>query len=273
VVNMAKRMGIKEDLPVVPSIGLGSGEVTPLDMATAYAPLANGGFRVKPISITDLGTNAPTSDLATPKRTRVFSDGVAYEVTRILRDNVQGGTGGAANIGVPQAGKTGTTDDYTDAWFVGYTPRYVCAVWVGYPNADGVRRSMTSVHGITVSGGSFPARIWADFMRVATAKDGSLDWAMPKDPVEWSAFSSDFTDSASQYAVSTAKSTSTGRTTSTPKTTSTGGMNTKVQPPDTVVVPIPAPAPAPAPAPTPAPAPAPAPAPTPTAPTPAPPTP
>ena len=263
VVNMAKRMGINEDLPVVPSIGLGAGEVTPLDMATAYAPLANGGFRVKPISITDLGANAPTNDIGTPKRTRVFSDGVAYEVTRILRDNVQSGTGGAANIGVPQAGKTGTTDDYTDAWFVGYTPRYVCAVWVGYPNADGVRRSMTSVHGITVSGGSFPARIWADFMRVATAKDGSLDWAMPKDPVEWSAFSSDFTDSASQYAVSTAKSTSTGRTTSTPKTTSTGGMNTKVQPPDTVVVPIPAPAPATAPAP----------APTPTAPTPAPPTP
>ena len=273
VVNMAKRMGIKEDLPVVPSIGLGSGEVTPLDMATAYAPLANGGFRVKPISITDLGKNAPASDLATPKRTRVFSDGVAYEVTRILRDNVHGGTGGAADIGIAQAGKTGTTDDYTDAWFVGYTPRYVCAVWVGYPNADGVRRSMTSVHGITVAGGTFPAQIWADFMRVATAKDGSLDWAMPKDPVEWSAFSSDFTDSASQYAVSTAKSTSTGRTTSTPKTTSTGGMNTKVQPPDTVVVPIPAPAPAPAPAPTPAPAPAPAPAPTPTAPTPAPPTP
>ncbi|MEO2057959.1 MAG: PBP1A family penicillin-binding protein, partial [Thermoleophilia bacterium] len=165
VVNMARRMGVESTLPVVPSIGLGSGEVTPLEMAAAYAPLANGGYRVKPVAMTDLGEGIPKGDLAKPKRTRVFPDGVAYEVTRILRNNVTGGTGTAANIGGAVAGKTGTTDDYTDAWFVGYTPKYVCAVWVGYPNDDGVRRSMTSVHGITVAGGTFPARIWGDFMR------------------------------------------------------------------------------------------------------------
>ncbi|MDA3005728.1 MAG: PBP1A family penicillin-binding protein, partial [Actinomycetota bacterium] len=159
VVNMARRMGVQSKLPVVPSIGLGSGEVTPLEMAAAYAPLANGGFRVKPVAMTDLGKGIPKGDLATPKRTRVFSDGVAYEVTRILRDNVTSGTGGAANVGPAVAGKTGTTDDYTDAWFVGYTPRYVAAVWVGYPNDQGVRRSMTSVRGVTVAGGTFPARI------------------------------------------------------------------------------------------------------------------
>lgn len=205
VVTMAQDMGIRSQLPVVPSIGLGSGDVSPLDMATAYAPLANGGFRITPVAIINLGKGVPTGDLATPKRTRVFSDGVAYEVTRILRANVQGGTGTAANIGGAVAGKTGTTDDFTDAWFVGYTPRYVCAVWVGYPNADGVRRSLTSVHGITVAGGTFPARIWGDFMRVVTKNDGALDWPLPKVPVEWSPFSSEFTDTAHLYTVSTAK--------------------------------------------------------------------
>ena len=267
VVEIAKEMGVQSDLPVVPSIGLGSGEVTPLEMAAAYAPLANGGFRVTPIAVTDLGAGMPKGDLAKPKRTRVFDDGVAYEVTRILRDNVTSGTGTAANIAPNVAGKTGTTDDYTDAWFVGYTPRYVCAVWVGYPNDDGVRRSMTSVHGITVSGGSFPARIWADFMRVASAKDGNLTWKLPKNPVEWSPFSSDFTESAGSYMVSSAKSTSTAKTTKTTKP----GTTTKVQKPDpaadpTTVTPAPAPTPTPAPkpAPTPAPAPAPTPAPTPT---------
>jgi len=267
VVNMAKRMGVKENLPVVPSIGLGSGEVTPLDMATAYAPLANGGLRIKPIAITDLGANAPASDLATPKRTRVFSDGVAYEVTRILRDNVQSGTGTNANLGIAQAGKTGTTDDYTDAWFVGYTPKYVCAVWVGYPNSDGIRRSMTSVHGITVAGGTFPAMIWHDFMSVVTAKGTNPDWGLPKNPVSWSPFSSDFTDSASQYAVSTASSTK-AKTTTAPKTTSTR-KTTTTQPPDTIVVPTPPPpAPVPAPAPTPPPVTTPPPATTPVPPTP-----
>src|SRR5690606_20561437 len=138
-----------------------------------------------------------TVDVFAPERERVFSDGVAYEVTRILEDNVRSGTGGNANIGVPVAGKTGTTDDFVDAWFVGYTPRYSTAVWVGYPNSEGERRSMTSVHGITVQGGSFPAMIWGDFMRVVVERDGgSEDWEEPRDPVEWSPFSSQFTRAA-----------------------------------------------------------------------------
>ncbi len=270
VVNIAKRMGVQADLPVVPSIGLGSGEVSPLDMALGYAPLANGGFRIAPIAITDLGANAPANDLATPKRTRVFSDGVAYEVTRILRDNVQSGTGTAANLGIAQAGKTGTTDGFTDAWFVGYTPKYVAAVWMGYPNADGVRRSMTNVHGITVSGGSFPARIWRDFMSVVTATGSNPDWGLPKNPVLWSPFSSDFTNSASQYALSTASST---KAKAKPTTTSTVGTTTAVPKPDTIVTPAPAPAQVPVPAPvptTPAPAPAPEPLPPPPPPPPTP---
>ncbi len=84
---------------------------------------------------------------------------VAYEVTRILNDNITGGTGTAAYTGCAgQAGKTGTTDNYTDAWFVGYQPNLATAVWVGYPESNDIE--MTSVHGITVFGGTFLAQIW-----------------------------------------------------------------------------------------------------------------
>ena len=72
-------------------------------------------------------------------RPRIFSDGVAYEVSRILQANVPGGTGTRAQIGVPVAGKTGTTDDFSNAWFVGYTPEYSTAVWVGYPDQQPAR--------------------------------------------------------------------------------------------------------------------------------------
>ena len=113
-------------------------------MATAYAPLSNGGFRIAPLAIRKIVKPDGTVNAFAPERDEVFSDGVAHEVTRILEDNVTSGTGTGAQIGVPVAGKTGTTDDYVDAWFVGYTPRYSTAVWVGYPNSEGVRRSMTA---------------------------------------------------------------------------------------------------------------------------------
>ena len=89
----------------------------------------------------------------------MLSEAVAYEVTRLLHDNITEGTGTAAYTGCAgQAGKTGTTDEYTDAWFSGYQPNLATAVWVGYPESNDI--SMTSVHGITVFGGTFPAEIW-----------------------------------------------------------------------------------------------------------------
>ena len=95
---------------------------------------------------------------ARSERTRAFSDGVAYEVTDVLKGVITSGTGTAASIGCAgQAGKTGTTDDYTDAWFVGYTPRFSTAVWVGYPDA---RTSM----GSGAFGGTYAAPIWHDYM-------------------------------------------------------------------------------------------------------------
>jgi len=161
VIQTAYDMGVSKarKLPDVASIGLGAGEVIPLDMATAYAPLSNGGYRVTPLAIAKIVKPDGSVDVFKPERKKIFQDGVSYEVTRILQNNVTGGTGGQAQIGYPVAGKTGTTDDFRDAWFVGYTPKYSTAVWVGYPNADGNTRYMTSVHGLAVAGGTFPAMI------------------------------------------------------------------------------------------------------------------
>ena len=198
VKELAERMGIPKErgLQPFPSIGLGAGDVTPLDMAVAYAPLANGGTAIEPVAVSRIERGDKVTKFRTSRK-RVFGDGVAYEVTRILRANITGGTGGRANIGVPQAGKTGTTDNFVDAWFVGYTPRYVTAVWVGYPNNDGVKRQMRGVHGINVAGGTFPAEIWGKFMRVAVGNNAP-DFPAPSNPVSWSPFSSDFIEAAGE---------------------------------------------------------------------------
>jgi penicillin-binding protein 1A len=202
VVDIAERMGIPPEhrLPNVASVALGSGEVTPLDMAVAYAPLSNGGLRVEPRAIVRVVKPDGTTEVFKPKRKRAFTDGVSYEVSKILEANIQGGTGVAARLSVPAAGKTGTTDDYTDAWFVGYTPHFSTSVWVGYPNSDGIRRSMYNVHGRTVSGGSFPAEIWGDFMRVVTENAPYEEFAQPTHPAVFKPFTSPFTEEAQAEA-------------------------------------------------------------------------
>jgi penicillin-binding protein 1A len=118
-----------------------------------------------------------------PQRKRVISDGVAYEVTNILEDNVREGTGvGAALPDRVAAGKTGTTDNHADAWFSGYTPQLETTVWVGYPQGE---IPMEDVHGIAVAGGTFPASIWRLFMERALANAPALTWQYPRDPVVW----------------------------------------------------------------------------------------
>ena len=99
-----------------------------------------------------------------PKRRRAISEGVAAVVTRILEQNVQYGTGTRAAFGRPAAGKTGTNEEHADAWFAGYTPELATTVWVGYTQGE---IPMENVHGIAVSGGSFPAEIWRLFMEPA----------------------------------------------------------------------------------------------------------
>ena len=181
-------MGITTELDGIPAEGIGGLRlgVSPLEMANAFATLASGGIRNTPVAIERV--EFPDGDVDEPqeeKRERVFSDGVAFTVTDILQQNILGGTGTAANIGCDAAGKTGTTDDFNDAWFVGYTPHLATSVWVGYPEA---LRSMTSVHGVAVAGGTFPAQIWGDYMEVAIGGDCPSFPTEPQNPVDFQPF-------------------------------------------------------------------------------------
>ena len=171
VKETAEMMGITTPLDGFPAEGLGGLRlgVSPLEMANAYATLASYGIRNEPKAITKVEfPDGKTDELGKPKRERVFPEWVAYEATKILQQNVTSGTGTASSIGCASAGKTGTTDNFNDAWFVGYTPHMSTAVWVGYPNA---LVEMRSVHGISVAGGTFPAQIWRAFMTVAKRDD------------------------------------------------------------------------------------------------------
>ena len=182
-------LGVTTHLDGFPAEGIGGLRigVTPLEMANAYATLASGGIRNTATAISKV--EFPNGDTDVPseeERTRAFSDGVAYEVTDVLKGVITSGTGTAASIGCAgQAGKTGTTDDYTDAWFVGYTPRFSTAVWVGHPNA---RTSM----GSGAFGGTYAAPVWHDYMLAAQGTD-CPDFPAPENPVDFSAWSGSHT--------------------------------------------------------------------------------
>jgi penicillin-binding protein 1A len=158
-------------------------------MASAYATLAAGGMYSRPMAITKVvlpdGKVDEGAGWGVPERRRVISDGVAYEVTKILRDNINAGTGTGANIPRPAAGKTGTTERHSDAWFCGYTPDLSTTVWVGYPQGE---IPMESVHGISVAGGTFPAQIWRLFMQPALQNESAHEFALPKEWPVWTDF-------------------------------------------------------------------------------------
>ncbi|HET9738883.1 MAG TPA: transglycosylase domain-containing protein [Solirubrobacteraceae bacterium] len=170
VADTAVDMGIRrEHVKGYPAESLGGLEegVSPLEMATAYATIASGGYRNRPTAITKVEfAGRPKVKLPRRwrvKRTKVFEDGMTYEATKILQQNIQRGTGTRAATGCPAAGKTGTTDLNTDAWFAGFTPRLSTAVWVGYPND---RTQMNGLfYGGNVDGGTFPAAIWGAYMK------------------------------------------------------------------------------------------------------------
>ena len=165
---MAHRLGVAVGARRVPAMGLGADAISPLEEASAYATLAAGGVYSKPMAIRKVvlanGKEDTDAGWGQPPRKRVISDGVAYEVTQILQQNVLEGTGVGAYFGRPAAGKTGTTDNHADAWFSGYVPQLETTVWVGYPQGE---IPMENVHGISVAGGTFPATIWKLFMESA----------------------------------------------------------------------------------------------------------
>ncbi|MBS1887381.1 MAG: transglycosylase domain-containing protein [Actinobacteria bacterium] len=185
VAATAKSMGITTHLQGLPAEGIGGLKygVSPLELSDAYATLASGGVRHRPVAIAKVVFPGGKVDHPQgPQPTRVLSPAVAWQVTRLLRDNITEGTGTAAYTGcVGQAGKTGTTDEYTDAWFSGYQPNLATAVWVGYPESNAI--SMTDVNGITVFGGTFPAEIWHSLYADAGVRCD--EFHEPTEQIEW----------------------------------------------------------------------------------------
>jgi penicillin-binding protein 1A len=167
IVSTAQELGVQTQLKPAPSLALGTGAVTPLDMASVYATLAAGGVYSRPLAITRVAFPGGKVDTGwgQPQRERVIPDWVAATVTRVLEENMLHGTGVGAHIpGRADAGKTGTTDNYADAWFCGYTAALEATVWIGYPQAE---TPMLDVRGAAVSGPTLPAAAWRLFMERA----------------------------------------------------------------------------------------------------------
>jgi len=173
VIAAARDAGVTGAVAPVPSLSLGSFEVTPIELAYAYATLASGGTRFRPFPLRAV-TDSEGEPLRTekPVRERAVDPRAAYLVTHALEGVLDRGTGHAARlagIDFPAAGKTGTTDDYRDSWFVGYTPDLVCAVWVG--------RDSGGTTGL--SGASGALRIWTKFMKSVYAAGGRYAFPVP----------------------------------------------------------------------------------------------
>jgi penicillin-binding protein 1B len=174
VVETARALGFAGELTAVPAVALGVFEATPLELARAYLPLVNGGLRpsgtVAVRAVRDRGGALEPAAAAEP--VAVITPAEAYLVTSLLEGVIRSGTGSAARgLGVTGAvaGKTGTTNDGRDAWFVGYTPRLLAVVWVGFDGAD--------AHGLSGADAALP--IWADFMREAMATYPQPDFTVP----------------------------------------------------------------------------------------------
>jgi len=256
VVDMARQLGITAELPPVNSLVLGTGEVSVLDMAVAYSTFANRGVRHDPVMVVrveqvDEEGRTTVLDVHAPSGERVLTEQEADLVTYCLRMVVEAGTGRAANIGRPVAGKTGTTQENRDAWFVGYGPRLTAAVWMGYQHSGegGVVPAMDAGspvarnHGIGggITGGSLPAQIWATFMRAAAERVG--EWGSFVQPTsfpgrelnpeleqttttEATSSTESTTTTTEADTTTTSSSTTTSTTTSSTTTTTTGPPST-----------------------------------------------
>lgn len=181
VLRLADAVGL-HGLPDVPSLALGTGLVTPLDLTAAYAPFANGGFAVRPRAITlAVDGDGDVAFRQDPSSVRVLSAGAAFQTLSILQDVIERGTGSSAHalgLRVPAAGKTGSTDDFKDAWFVGLTTGVVAGVWVGF---DQPATIVDEGYGARVA-----LPIWTDFVRRTERLLPAADFEPPVElePVE-----------------------------------------------------------------------------------------
>lgn len=173
VIQMARVLGITTPLEYDFTIALGSNGVRLYEMVRAYGAFANGGYKVEPYAIERIETSRGKVIYQAPKTkiAKVMDVNTAATLTAMLKTVIENGTGKAGAINKPAAGKTGTTDDYKDACFMGYTPDVVTGVWVG--NDDNSKNN-------GVTGGTVPALIWKDVMIVATAPYGASDFDYPE---------------------------------------------------------------------------------------------
>ncbi|HKN49436.1 MAG TPA: penicillin-binding transpeptidase domain-containing protein, partial [Actinomycetota bacterium] len=201
VVRTAHQMGITSHLRAYPSAVLGSNEVNTVEMASAYGTLATLGKRADPMAVSKI-TDAQGKVLyqAAPQPQQVIQPAVAWATNQILEKVVQEGTGTAANIGRPEGGKTGTAQQWTNAWFVGYIPQLVAAVWVGFPKGQ-IPMVAPATRLPHVLGGTWPAQIWHAFMVNATRNMAMQDFPFPD--VEYVSVRVDITQScvANQYTL------------------------------------------------------------------------
>lgn len=179
---MAHAMGITSPLDGNPAEVIGGLRigVTPLEMADAYATLANGGTHIDPTVIDHVVfPDGSVVNLGNPPRHQVFTDGETHAAIQVLKQVITSGTGTAAGYGCPAAGKTGTAENLDNAWFVGFTPKISTAVWVGYPQGN-----IGMANGF---GGALAAPIWHDYMQQAS--NGYCgDWSQPTTPWQGTAF-------------------------------------------------------------------------------------
>jgi membrane peptidoglycan carboxypeptidase len=172
----AHRAGIRADFPPLPSIAIGATAVRPMELATAYTPFATLGYRVQPRYVTRVeDRDGKVIWRQRVRRRRVLDRGVAFLVTTLMRGVVDRGTGSAARsalgAGIPAAGKTGTTNGATDAWFVGFTPQRVGAVWIGFDRPRPIVENG--------SGGRLAAPVWGRIMRAAMRGQEAETWKAP----------------------------------------------------------------------------------------------
>ena len=171
--DLAQRLGIQSQLPAVPSLALGAAEVNPLEVAVAFSTLANNGVRTHPLAVKQvMDTNGRVLEKRDVQVEKVLSPPMAFMINYLLKGVLDRGTGEFARrwgFTRPAAGKTGTTNDYKDAWFVGYTPDLLAVVWVGFDNQSK----------LGLSGAQAALPIWTEFMKQATAGTPVTDFLPP----------------------------------------------------------------------------------------------
>jgi len=174
VLRLASSAGMR-DLPDVPSLSLGTGEVTPLDLTAAFAMFPNGGFAVKPRGLVRvIDADGETTYDNASRSERVISPETAFQMVSMLEDVMDRGTASASRgwgIRFPSGGKTGTTDDFKDAWFVGFSSSIVAGVWVGFDQPKTIAREGF--------GARFALPIWTSFMQRASQRRPPQEFAVP----------------------------------------------------------------------------------------------